>query len=73
MSQNERDSFAFATWKKGTLRQAQYENAIFQLKDIDGFRLTETEIKNRVNSIYQNLNLKPPVYQITGIDDFFLL
>lgn len=45
MSQNERDSFAFATWKKGTLRQAQYENAIFQLKDIDGFRLTETEIK----------------------------
>lgn len=71
MSQNERDSFAFATWKKGTLRQAQYENAIFQLKDIDGIRLTETEIKNRINSMYQNLNLKPPVYQITGIDDFY--
>ncbi|PRO40827.1 hypothetical protein [Bacillus sp. LLTC93] len=71
MSQNENESLAFATWKKGTLRQAQYGNAIFQLKDIDGIHLTETEIKNRINSIYQNLNLKPPVYQVTGIDEFY--
>ncbi|MGF9725869.1 hypothetical protein ABEX00_16150 [Bacillus safensis] len=71
MSQNEEDSLASATWKKGTLRQAQYENAIFQLKDIDGIHLKEMEIKNRINSIYQNLNLKPPVYQITGIDEFY--
>lgn len=72
MSQNEEDSLAFATWKKGTLRQAQYENAIFQLKDIDGIRLTEMEIKNRINSIYKHLNLKLPAYQITGINDFYL-
>ncbi|WP_224928142.1 DMT family transporter [Bacillus safensis] len=71
MSQNEEDSLASATWEKGTLRQAQYVNAIFQLKDIDGIHLTETEIKNRINSIYKHLNLKPPVYQITGIDDFY--
>ncbi|GLF90375.1 hypothetical protein Saga11_16340 [Bacillus safensis] len=71
MSQNEDDSLAFATWEKGTLRQAQYENAIFQLKDIDGIQLTETEVKNRIKSIYQNLNLKPPAYQITGIDEFY--
>ena len=71
MSQNEVGSLASATWKKGTLRQAQYENAIFQLKDIDGIQLTETEIKNRISSIYQNLNLKPPAYQITGIDEFY--
>lgn len=71
MSQNEEDSLASATWKKGTLRQAQYVNAIFQLKDIDGIHLTETEIKNRINSIYKHLNLKPPAYQITGIDEFY--
>lgn len=71
MSQNEEDSLASATWKKGTLRQAQYENAIFQLKDIDGIHLTEMEIKNRINSIYKHLNLKPPAYQITGIDEFY--
>ncbi|AMM97123.1 hypothetical protein P5485_007265 [Bacillus pumilus] len=71
MSQNEEDSLAFATWEKGTLRQAQYGNAIFQLKDIDGIRLTETEIKNRINSMYKNLNLKRPAYQFTGIDDFY--
>ncbi|MBU5259812.1 7TM-DISM domain-containing protein [Bacillus pumilus] len=72
MSHNESESFAFATWKKGTLRQAQYGNAIFKLKDIDGINITETEIKNTINSLYQNLHLKPPVYQITGIDDFYL-
>ncbi|WP_285891437.1 sigma factor-like helix-turn-helix DNA-binding protein [Bacillus altitudinis] len=33
MSQNKDESLAFATWKKETLRQAQYGNAIFQLKD----------------------------------------
>ncbi|WP_186319779.1 hypothetical protein [Bacillus sp. WP8] len=71
MSQNEEDSLASATWEKGTLRQAQYVNAIFQLKDIDGIHLTETEIKNRINSIYKHLNLKPPAYQITGIDEFY--
>ncbi|OYN66678.1 hypothetical protein [Bacillus safensis] len=71
MSQNEEDSLAFATWKKGTLRQARYVNAIFQLKDIDGIHLTETEIKNRINSIYKHLNLEPPAYQITGIDEFY--
>ncbi|WGD97286.1 hypothetical protein [Bacillus safensis] len=71
MSQNEEDSLAFATWKKGTLRQAQYVNAIFQLKDIDGIHLTETEIKNRINSIYKHLNLEPPAYRITGIDEFY--
>ncbi|WP_338527586.1 hypothetical protein V6Z54_00335 [Bacillus sp. MAG717A] len=71
MSQNEEDSLASATWKKGTLRQAQYVNTIFQLKDIDGIHLTETEIKNRINSIYKHLNLKPPAYQITGIDEFY--
>lgn len=71
MSQNEEDSLAFATWKKGTLRQARYVNAIFQLKDIDRIHLTETEIKNRINSIYKHLNLKPPAYQITGIDEFY--
>ncbi|MFS3913184.1 hypothetical protein ACL9ST_02825 [Bacillus australimaris] len=71
MSQNEEVSLASATWKKGTLRQAQYQNAIFQLKDIDGIQLTETEIKNRIKSIYQNLDLKLPAYQITGIDDFY--
>ncbi|MEK5007962.1 MULTISPECIES: hypothetical protein [Bacillus] len=71
MSQNEEDSLAFATWKKGTLRQAQYVNAIFQLKDIDGIHLTEMEIKNRINSIYKHLNLKSPAYQITGIDEFY--
>ncbi|MGM0756786.1 MAG: hypothetical protein ACQETN_11555 [Bacillota bacterium] len=64
MSQNENESLAFATWKKGTLRQAQYGNAIFQLKDIDGINLTETEMKNTINSIYKNLNLQPPAYQI---------
>ncbi|WP_224925347.1 hypothetical protein [Bacillus pumilus] len=72
MPHNDSESFAFATWKKGTLRQAQYGNAIFQLKDIDGINVTETEIKNRINSLYQNLDLKPPAYQITGIDDFYL-
>ncbi|MCY7584311.1 hypothetical protein MH138_06435 [Bacillus safensis] len=71
MSQNEEDSLASAIWEKGTLRQAQYVNAIFQLKDIDGIHLTETEIKNRINSIYKHLNLKPPAYQITGIDEFY--
>ncbi|MCK1972429.1 hypothetical protein LNK20_06890 [Bacillus safensis] len=71
MTQNEEDSLASATWEKGTLRQAQYVNAIFQLKDIDGIHLTETEIKNRINSIYKHLNLKPPAYQITGIDEFY--
>ncbi|KUF25790.1 hypothetical protein [Bacillus sp. G1(2015b)] len=71
MSQNEEDSLASAIWEKGTLRKAQYVNAIFQLKDIDGIHLTETEIKNRINSIYKHLNLKPPAYQITGIDEFY--
>lgn len=71
MFQNEEDSLASAIWEKGTLRKAQYVNAIFQLKDIDGIHLTETEIKNRINSIYKHLNLKPPAYQITGIDEFY--
>ncbi|WP_224740862.1 hypothetical protein [Bacillus sp. 28A-2] len=41
------------------------------MKDINGINLTETEIKNTINSIYKNLNLKPSAYQITGIDDFY--
>ncbi len=72
MSHNESNSFAFATWKKGTLRQAQYGNAIFKLEDIDGINVTEREIKNTINSLYHNLNLKPPAYQITDVDDFYL-
>ncbi|MGX9292975.1 hypothetical protein ACSLGF_17610 [Bacillus sp. A015] len=71
MTQNENESLASATWKKETLQQAQYGNAIFQLKDIDGINLTETEINSTINSMYKKLHLQPPAYQITGVDDFY--
>lgn len=60
MSQNKDESLAFATWKKETLRQAQYGNAIFQLKDIDGINLTNKEMKTKINRIYKKLSLQPP-------------
>ncbi|MEF3085275.1 hypothetical protein [Bacillus altitudinis] len=71
MSQNKDESLAFATWKKETLRQAQYGNAIFQLKDIDGINLTNKEMKTKINRIYKKLSLQPPAYQITDVDAFY--
>ncbi|MDG3043876.1 hypothetical protein OE903_07680 [Bacillus sp. B6(2022)] len=57
--------------EKETLRQAQYGNAIFQLKDIDGINLSNKEMKTKINRIYKKLNLQPTDYQITDVDGFY--
>ncbi|MDM5297774.1 hypothetical protein QUF51_06370 [Bacillus pumilus] len=63
-------TLAYATWKKGTLLEAKYENTIFQLKDLDQIKLTEKEIATTIQNAYEELDLQTPAYQITSIDDF---
>ncbi|MFS0654258.1 hypothetical protein [Bacillus sp. 179-C3.3 HS] len=66
------DQFGFATWKKGTLLEADYKNALFQLKDFNRMNLTEKDIANTIKRAYKVLDLQPAAHQITSIYDIFL-